>query len=427
MFELKRSPQLYTLYLGTLSLALVGYFLLLALINATTVNLDFLHLADINPILLTIIAFFALHSVVGTVRHSLEQRFYGNIEDFRIGLRLLQQELLKMQSRHDLEALVSWNIPGDFRLRNAELSQHGQPNSPYALRLPLMVNNVSLGTLFLGGKINGRDFTARERQILLELQQQLALALWSFELDEAIHTTEELTRLKSKFLANVTHELRTPLNGIINYIGFVLDGDTGPLNPEQSIYLSQALQGAEKLLALINNILDLSKIEAGQMTLQLQPVNLSDIVAEAVPRAADLIGDKPVQLLTDLAPTLPALPADRLRLRQIISNLLTNAAKFTDSGRVWLKAYPENGHVIIQVSDTGRGIQAELLPAIFQQFTGEGLADRDERSSARLSLPVTKSLVELHGGHIRVESEVGQGTTFTVTLPVEPKNVIRNT
>lgn len=155
------------------------------------------------------------------------------------------------------------------------------------------------------------------------------------------------------------------------------------------------------------------------MTLQLQPVNLPDIIAETVSRAADLIADKPVQLLTDLAPTLPALAADRLRLRQIISNLLTNAAKFTDSGQVWLKAYPENGHVVIQVSDTGRGIQAEFLSAIFQQFTGEGLADRDVYSSARLSLPVTKSLVELHGGHIRVESEVGQGTTFTVTLPAE--------
>ncbi|MBI1878516.1 MAG: ATP-binding protein [Chloroflexi bacterium] len=103
----------------------------------------------------------------------------------------------------------------------------------------------------------------------------------------------------------------------------------------------------------------------------------------------------------------------------MILNLLSNAAKFTDSGTVWLKAYPENGHVVIQVSDTGRGIKVELLPAIFQQFTGEGLADRAEHSGAGLSLPVTKSLVEMHGGHIQVESQVGQGTTFTVTLPVE--------
>jgi signal transduction histidine kinase len=419
MFELKRSRHLHLLYLRALSLALVSYIMVLALINATTVNLNFLRPADVKTILLTTMAFFVVRPVVRTARHRLEQRLYGSIEDFRIGLRLFQQELLKAQSRHDVEALVSWNIPADFRLRSAELSRRGRPSSPYSLRLPIMVNNVSLGTLFFGGKINGQNFTQRERLILLELQQQLALALWSFELDEAIHATEELTRLKSKFLANITHELRIPLNGIINYIGFVVDGDTGPLNAEQASHLNQALQGAEKLLDLINNILDMSKIEAGQMALQLQPINLAEVVTETVPKAAELLDGKPVQLLTDLASTLPAVPADRLRLRQIILNLLSNAAKFTDSGRVWLRAYPENGQVIIQVSDTGRGIKAELLPAIFQQFTGEGLADREVHSNAGLSLPITKSLVELHGGQIRVESQVGQGTTFTITLPVE--------
>lgn len=426
MFELKRRPSLHTLYLRALSLALVGYFMLLALINATTVNLDFLRPTDVKIILLTTIVFFVLRPVLGAADHKLEQRLYGSIEDFRIGLRLFQQELLRAQSRHDVEALVSWNIPDDFRLRSAELSQRGRPSSPYSLRLPITVNNVSLGTLFFGGKINGQDFTARERLILLELQQQLALALWSFELDEAIRTTEELTRLKSKFLANVTHELRAPLNGIINYIGFVVDGDTGPLNAEQASHLNQALQSAEKLLSLINNILDMSKIEAGQMALQLQPVNLTEVVAETTPRAVELLGDKPVQLLTDLAATLPVVSADRLRLRQIILNLLSNAAKFTDSGQVWLRAYPKNGQVIIQVSDTGRGIKAELLPAIFQQFTGDGLADREGYGTAGLSLPITKSLVELHGGQIRVESQVGQGTIFTVTLPVESEAMIEN-
>ncbi|MBE7556468.1 MAG: hypothetical protein HS126_35910 [Anaerolineales bacterium] len=424
MFELKRRPALHTFYLRALSLTLVGYFMLLAFINATTVNLDFLRTTDVKTILLTTMAFFMVRPVVGAARHKLEQRLYGSIEDFRIGLRLFQQELLKVQSRHDVEALVSWNIPADFRLRSAELSQRGRPSSPYALRLPITVSNVSLGTLFFGGKINGRDFTARERLILLELQQQLALALWSFELDEAIRTTEELTRLKSKFLANVTHELRAPLNGIINYIGFVLDGDTGPLNAEQSGHLNQALQSAEKLLSLINNILDMSKIEAGQMALQLQPVNLTEVVAETTPRAAELLGNKPVQLLTDLASTLPVVLADRLRLRQIILNLLSNAVKFTDSGQVWLKAYPKNGHVVIQVSDTGRGIKAEFLPAIFQQFTGDGLADREGHGNTGLSLPITRSLVELHGGQIQVESQVGQGTTFTVTLPLASEAIV---
>ena len=420
MFELKRR-QLHTLYLGAISAALAGYFLLLGFINSTTVNLDFIRFSDLNIILLTTVAFFLLRPIYRTVPQRLNQRLYGSIEDFRIGLRLFQQELFKTTSRHDLEGLVSWNIPADFRLRSAEFTAGSRPSSPYSLQLPLTVNNEPLGTLFFGAKINGEEFTEQEQLILVELQKQLALAVWSFELDEAIRATEALTRLKSKFLANVTHELRVPLNGIINYIGFVVDGDTGPLNPEQASLLQQALQGAEKLLYLINNILDMSKIEAGQMNLQLRPVNLAELAAETIPTIADLLGHKPLQLLTDFPPTLPDVPADHLRLRQILTNLLSNAVKFTDAGTVRLKAYQENGQVIIQVSDTGQGIRAELLPMIFQQFTGERLADRAEHTGAGLSLLITKSLVELHGGCISVESQLEQGTTFTITLPVEPK------
>jgi len=162
----------------------------------------------------------------------------------------------------------------------------------------------------------------------------------------------------------------------------------------------------------------MSKIEAGQMTLQLQPVKLSELIAETLPGVAEKLQGKPVQLAADLAPTMPEIIADRLRLRQIFSSLLSNAAKFTDAGVVWLKAYTDNGqHVVIEVADTGRGISPELLPTIFQQFTGEGLTDRLEHAGVGLSLPITKSLVELHGGYLEVESRVGQGTTFKVVLP----------
>jgi signal transduction histidine kinase len=421
LFDLQRSNRLHVLFTGTIAAMLVSYFSLVALINPTSIRLSYIRIEDVRIIGSTVLVFFALRPLYTLIRQRLEQRFYGSVENFRIGLRLFQQELLRVKSRHDLEALVSWNIPADFRLRSAELSQRGRPSSPYALQLPILVNNVSLGTLYFGGKISSEEFTEREPLILVELQKQLALALWSLELDEAIRSTEELTRLKSKFMANVTHELRTPLNGIINYIGIVVDGDTGPLNPEQTSHLSQALQNAEKLLGLINNILDMSKIEAGQMTLQVQPVNLALVITEAIPTIADTLNDKPVQLQTDLAASLTDIPADRLRLRQIILNLLSNAAKFTDAGTVWLKAFPENDHIVIQVSDTGRGIRAELLPTIFQQFTDQGLTDQAEHGSVGLSLPVTKSLVEMHGGYIQVESQIGRGTTFTVTLPAEQK------
>jgi signal transduction histidine kinase len=281
------------------------------------------------------------------------------------------------------------------------------------------VNNVSLGTLFLGSKINDDDFTERELAILAELQRQAALALWSLELDTAIHTTEELTRLKSKFLANVTHELRTPLNSIINYIGFVVDEDAGPLNPEQQQHLTQALAGAEKLLQIINNILDISKIEAGQMSLRLGQVSLSDLIAETLPQIQPAIERKPVEITTHLAMPLPQIRGDRLRLRQILLNLLANAAKFTEAGKVDLSAHLENGHIVIQVADTGAGIDPLRLPTIFEQFTREDLTDQAEHTGAGLSLPITKALVELHGGQIQITSQPGQGTVVTVKLPAQ--------
>ncbi|HXW00979.1 MAG TPA: HAMP domain-containing sensor histidine kinase, partial [Anaerolineae bacterium] len=419
LFDLKRSQRLHRLYLRAIGATLAAYFFIIAFINVTTINLEFIRFEDFNIILLTAVPFFLLRPIYRQIRQRLQQRFYGNIENFRIGLRLFQQELIKVKSRHDVEALVGWNIPADFRLRHAELSSRGRPSSSYALQLPLSANNVSLGTLFFGAKISGEEFTRGERAILGELQKQLSLALWVLELDQAIRTTEELTRLKSKFLANVTHELRAPLNAVINYIGFVVDGDTGPLNPEQMGYLNQALQGAEKLLGLINNILDMSKIEAGQMTLQLYPVNLAELIAETISTVEATLHGKPVQMVRDLAPTLPDLLGDRLRLRQIILNLLSNAAKFTPAGMVGLKVYPNNGNVVIQVADTGQGIKEEILPTIFHQFTTEGLMDRDAYGGSGLSLSITKSLVELHGGHIQVESWVGRGTIFTVTLPVK--------
>ncbi len=422
LFGIKQNRRLYFFYIYAIALISVGYFALVLISNLNIMRLSALRLDDLWLIIFTVAGFFLLQPLYQAVRHRVEEHFYGQIENYKISLRIFQGELLKVKSWYDLERLVSWNIPSDFKLDSAELTPGNLPSGPYAIRLPLTANNIRLGTLFFGTKIGGHDFTGAERAILTELQQPLALTVWSLELNKAIHRTEELTRLKSKFLANVTHELRTPLNSIINYIGFVVDGDTGPLNPEQKLYLEQALQGAERLLHTINNILDLSKIEAGQMSLTIQPVNLAELVAETWPHVTPLLSEKPVQIIADLSSALPTVSGDRLRLRQIILNLLTNAAKFTDAGTICLKVYPENGHVVIQVIDTGPGIQEAVLPTIFQQFNRVALTDRSEQAGAGLSLPITKSLVEMHGGQIRVESRVGQGTAFTVILPVQPMN-----
>ncbi len=423
LFDIKHTNRSHFFYMLTIIIVLLGYFTLLILIQSISLNFNIFSQQNFIIIVGTTAGFFGIHLIYRWgYRWWLDNHFYSTVEDFKIGLRIFSRELLKIGSRRDLERLISWEIASDFRLRSAELVSTDKPTIPYALMLPLKVSNLSLGTLFLGAKIDGKDFAADELKILTELQKQLALAVWSLELDQTIQATEQLTRLKSKFLTNVTHELRTPLNGIINYIGFVLDDYRDDLTFEQVNYLERALDSAEQLLVIINNILDMSKMEVGQMTLHLQPTNLTNMVTETMPQIQDLINSKPIDFITEISPTLPHLSGDHLRLRQILLNMLSNAAKFTEAGSIFLRVYPENSSVVIQVEDTGIGIDEKTLPTIFQHFISSGLTDRSQHLGPGLSMPITKSLVELHGGHLDVKSQPGQGTIFTVTLPLNPEN-----
>lgn len=415
----ERVSHKHVLFTATLGGLLAICLLLFGWTGPIPIGFKRLQGQDYGFILITVGLFYMGRLAFQRFRHWWASRHLRySVEDFRVNVRILSRELLKVKSHHELEALISWNLATDFSLQSAEISTRNMPSSPYALRLPLKVNNVSLGTLFLGSKINGEPFSKQEQNIFGEAQKQISLTLLSLELGEVIQSTEKLTRLKSKFLTNVTHELRTPLNGIINYIGFALD-DAEHLNVEQKSYLHQAVQGAERLLELINNILDMSKIEAGQMTLLKHPVNLGELVGEMIPVVTELTGDKPIKVITQVSPTLPLIQADRMRVRQILLNMLSNAVKFTRSGEIRLDIYPGNGHVIIKVTDTGPGIDETLLPTIFQQFTTNALTDKRESFGPGLGLPITKSLVELHQGKINVNSQVNVGTTFTVQLPVQ--------
>ena len=201
----------------------------------------------------------------------------------------------------------------------------------------------------------------------------------------------------------------------------MLGGYRGQLNREQINHLEQALNSGEKLLEIINNILDMSKIEVGQMVIHPQSTNVADVVGEASHLIEHMVANKPIEFITDISPDLPNVYSDKLRRRQIIYNMLSNAAKFTRAGTIRLSAYPDNGNVIIQVADTGVGINQQRLPTIFEQFVSTGLSDAGHQHGPGLSMPITKSLVELHGGHVDVESRPGQGTTFTVILPLQAK------
>jgi signal transduction histidine kinase len=237
------------------------------------------------------------------------------------------------------------------------------------------------------------------------------------ELQRLYGELETASRHKSEFLANMSHELRTPLNAIIGFSEVLHEQMFGELNERQLAYVNDVLGAGKHLLSLINDVLDLAKIEAGRMELELSRVAISDILESAVSIHAERASRGGIELALSTRPEEIIVTADERRLRQIVFNLVSNAVKFTPSGgRVEISALAENGQVEIAVADTGPGIAAEDLETIFEEF--EQTTEGRKAEGTGLGLPLSRKLVELHGGHLWAESEPGHGSTFSFTLPV---------
>ena len=238
-------------------------------------------------------------------------------------------------------------------------------------------------------------------------------------LREAREQAEAASREKSQFLANMSHELRTPLNAIIGFSEVLKDGLFGELNDKQSEYVNDILESGQHLLSLINDVLDLSKIEAGRMELELSEFPL----AAAIERALSLVKERAqrhgVRLVTDIAPAVGVVRADERKIKQMLLNLLSNAVKFSPEGAsVTVKAQANGAGVEIQVRDTGVGISLEDQQVLFQEFRQVGTDSKRKAEGTGLGLALTKRFVELHGGEISLASSPGKGSTFTVTLPI---------
>ena len=228
---------------------------------------------------------------------------------------------------------------------------------------------------------------------------------------------EEANRLKSRFLANMSHELRTPLNSIINFAYLLLAGAEGEPTAGQADLLSRVEEAGKHLLNLINDVLDLSKIEAGRMDLNFEDLDVAATAKSVLATASGLVADSGVELRDEVPSDLPPVRADRTRVRQVLLNLLSNAAKFTDRGYIGVKAWAEEGEVVVEVTDSGVGMKAEDIPSAFSEFVQlDGDLDRRAGGSG-LGLPLSRRFVELHGGRIWAESKPGVGTSFFFTLP----------
>ena len=267
------------------------------------------------------------------------------------------------------------------------------------------------------------EFSPETIDLLNTFATQSALAIQNArlfrEIEDKSAQLEVATQHKSEFLANMSHELRTPLNAVIGFSEVLLERMFGDLNPKQDEYLQDILSSGRHLLSLINDILDLSKIEAGRMELELTTFDLPVALDNALTLVRERATRHGIRLDLAVDDRVGAVVGDERKIKQVILNLLSNAVKFTpEGGRVTVRALPAGDAVEVAVSDTGIGIAPEDREAIFEEFRQVGSDYARKREGTGLGLTLARKFVELHGGTIRVESEVGRGSTFTVALPV---------
>jgi signal transduction histidine kinase len=289
------------------------------------------------------------------------------------------------------------------------------------LIVPLLRPEQIVGALVVRRKAPG-EFPKSTVKLLETFADQSVLAIQNArlfrEIEEKGRELAEASQHKSQFLANMSHELRTPLNAILGYTELMADGAYGEPSEKMLGILKRLEANGKHLLGLINDVLDLSKIEAGQLVLELSDYSVQDIAQTARSTLEPLAADKKLAFKVEVAPQLPPGRGDGRRLTQVLINLVGNAIKFTDAGEVAIKAEANNGAFFVSVRDTGPGISATDQAKLFQEFQQADNAITKKKGGTGLGLAISKRIIEMHGGKIWVESQVGQGSTFAFTLPV---------
>jgi len=291
-----------------------------------------------------------------------------------------------------------------------------------AIFAPMMWEGRGIGAIFVGRDYVG-SFSDKEIALLKTFADQAVIAIQNArlfgEIEDKSHQLEIANKHKSEFLANMSHELRTPLNAIIGFSEVLLERLFGDLNEKQDDYLKDIHSSGKHLLSLINDILDLSKIEAGRMELEPSSVDVASAISNALTLVRERAQHHAIALAQHVDPALGAIHADERKFKQILLNLLSNAVKFTpDGGCIDVTARRAGGVAEIAVRDTGIGIAPQDQAAVFEEFRQVGHDYTRKQEGTGLGLALTRRFVELHGGRIWVESAPGQGSTFTFTMPL---------
>ena len=344
----------------------------------------------------------------------------------------------KMKAQRHALVVGSNSIVGKVAERGESILVNDIQHEPLYQPNPLLLDTRSevaiplrVGTRIVGvidiQSTQTNAFTKDDITVLQSLADQVAVAIdnaRSYELSQQlIKDLREVDQLKSQFLANMSHELRTPLNSIIGFSRVILKGIDGPVSEMQQQDLTAIYNSGQHLLGLINDVLDLARIEAGKMELNFEEVHLSEMTTSVLTTARGLVKEKPIQLLQRIPADMPAVRGDTMRVRQVLLNLISNASKFTDEGSITVETLIQKGptgklEALINVIDTGPGISAEDQEKLFKAFSQvDGSATRKSGGSG-LGLSICANLVQLQNGRIGVHSEDGQGSTFWFTLPL---------
>ena len=309
--------------------------------------------------------------------------------------------------------------PGDFA---GALEMSRERGWRAALAVPMLGEGGAAGTIMLR-KTEPGPFTARQIELLETFAAQAVIAIENVrlftEIQEKSRQLEIASQHKSQFLANMSHELRTPLNAIIGYTEMMADGLYGEVSEKAAGVLDRVQKNGRHLLDLINDVLDLSKIEAGQLVLAMESYSVADVVASVLAATESLAKAKGLALGSTVAPGLPAGVGDARRLTQVLLNLVGNAIKFTDSGSVEVRAEKVGETFELSVVDTGFGIAPADQAKIFEEFQQVDNSSTRKKGGTGLGLSISRRIVELHGGRISVESEEGRGSTFKIVLPID--------